>query len=123
MHGHHTASAMLSVEAFDLAGDPKVYPEQLKYVDTWQPRRLFFNTSWWFYGSREDFEKADKSDMLSVDAGIYYPIKGKSNTLTMDMKGKIARQNVSGIGVEFDNDLEWWAIFAIYSEYGKSVRM
>lgn len=80
MHGHHTASAMLSVEAFDLAGDPKVYPEQLKYVNTWQPRRMFFNTSWWFYGSREAFEEVDKSDMLSVDVGVYYPIKGKSNT-------------------------------------------
>lgn len=80
MHGHHTASAMLSVEAFDLANDPNVYPEQLKYVDTWQPRRLFFNTSWWFYGSREAFDKVDKSDMLTVDVGVYYPIKGKSNT-------------------------------------------
>ncbi len=79
-HGHHTASAMLSHEAFDLAGKKNVYPEQLKYVDTWQPRRLFFNTSWWFYGSQEAFAEADKSDLMSVDAGVYYPIKGKSNT-------------------------------------------
>lgn len=80
MHGHHTASAMLSVEAFDLAANPKVYPDQLKYVDAWQPRRLFFNTSWWFYGSQEAFQKVDKSDMISMDVGVYYPIKGKSNT-------------------------------------------
>ncbi len=80
MHGHHTASAMLSYEAFDLAGKPDVYPEQLEYVDTWQPRRLFFNTSWWFYGSRENFEKADKSKLMSVDVGVYYPILGESNT-------------------------------------------
>ena len=79
-HGHHTSSAMLSYEAFDLTGKKDIYPEQLKYVDTWQPQRLFFNTSWWFYGSQENFEKADKSKMMSVDAGVYYPIKGKSNT-------------------------------------------
>lgn len=79
-HGHHTASAMLSFEAFDLAGDPQAYPEQTTYVAPWQPRRLFFNTSWWFFGSREKFEEADKSNMLSVDAGVYYPRKGKSNT-------------------------------------------
>lgn len=79
-HGHHTASAMLSHEAFDLTADPKVYPEQLEYVKPWQPKRLFFNTSWFFYGSREAFEKADKSNMLSVDVGVYYPILGKSNT-------------------------------------------
>ena len=80
MHGHHTASAMLSHEAFDLAADKSAYPEQLTMVDTWQPRRLFFNTTWWFYGSRENFDKADKSRMLGVDVGVYYPIKGKSNT-------------------------------------------
>ncbi len=78
-HGHHTSSAMLSVEAFDLAGDATKYPEQLKFVDTWQPRRVFFNTSWWFYGSRDNFAKADKSRMVSVDVGTYYAMRGKSN--------------------------------------------
>ena len=29
-HGHHTASGILGVEAFKLAGDPKAYPEQLE---------------------------------------------------------------------------------------------
>ena len=79
-HGHHTSSAILSMEAFDLAADPNAFPEQLKYVDLWQPKRLYFNTSWWFYGSREAFENADKSNLVTVDAGVYYPSKGKSNT-------------------------------------------
>ncbi len=78
-HGHHTSSAMLSVEAFDLVNDKKSYPEQLKYLKTWQPKRLFFNTSWWFYGSRENFEKADKSNLLEFDTGVYYPDTGLSN--------------------------------------------
>ncbi len=78
-HGHHTSSAMLSLEAFDLANNSDSYTEQMQYVDAWQPRRLFFNTSWWFYGSRENFEKADKSNMLSMDVGVYYPLKGLSN--------------------------------------------
>lgn len=78
-HGHHTTSAMLSMEAFDLAGDKTKYPSQLSQYDTWQPTRLFFNTSWWFYGSRENFEKADKSKMLHFDIGVYYPLKGLSN--------------------------------------------
>ena len=79
-HGHHTASAIIGYEAFDLAGKKSSYPEQLAHVDTWQPKRLFFNTSWWFYGSREKFAEADKSDMVNVDVGVYYPIKGKSNS-------------------------------------------
>ena len=78
-HGHHTSSAMLSVEAFDLANDKTKYPEQLEYTNTWKPNRLFFNTSWWFYGSQEKFAKADKSKMLSFDIGTYYPLKGLSN--------------------------------------------
>ncbi len=78
-HGHHTSSAILSYEAFDLVGDKNSYPNQLDHVDTWQPQRLFFNTSWWFYGSREKFAEADKSKMMSVDVGVYYPWKGKSN--------------------------------------------
>ncbi len=79
-HGHHTSSAILSEEAFGLSGDKNMYPDQLQYVEPWQPKRLFFNTSWWFYGSRENFEKADKSKLLELDTGVYYPSSGLSNT-------------------------------------------
>lgn len=78
-HGHHTASAMLGLEAFDLANDKTKYPNQLKYTSTWQPKRIFFNTSWWFYGNQEDFDAADKSNMITFDIGVYYPLKGTSN--------------------------------------------
>ena len=79
-HGHHTTSAMLSVEAFDKAANKNVYPEQLENFSTWQPKRLFFNTSWWFYGSQEKFEAADKSNFLNYDIGTYYPTRGMSNS-------------------------------------------
>ncbi len=78
-HGHHTTSAMLSVKAFDLVNNPNIYPEQLKYVETWQPKRLFFNTGWWFFGGRDAFAKADKSNLTSMDVGVYFPSLGKSN--------------------------------------------
>jgi len=78
-HGHHTASAILSVESFDLASNPTVYPEQLKFVQPWQTKRQFFNTSWWFYGSKEKFNAADKSGLIPIQTGVYYPSIGKSN--------------------------------------------
>ncbi|HMP29830.1 MAG TPA: PIG-L family deacetylase, partial [Saprospiraceae bacterium] len=78
-HGHHTAASVLSNAVFDKANDPNVYPEQLKYVKPWQPRRLYFNTSWWFYGSEEAFEKADKSKLTTLNIGSYYPQLGLSN--------------------------------------------
>ena len=78
-HGHHTSSAMLSVELFDQVNDATVFPQQLNYTSVWQPKRLFFNTSWWFYGGRDKFEKADKSKLSNIDIGVYYPLLGKSN--------------------------------------------
>ncbi len=78
-HGHHTSSAMLSVEAFDKTNDPTIFPEQLSQVEPWQVTRQFFNTSWWFYGSREKFAKADKSNLIGMDVGVYYPTLGISN--------------------------------------------
>ena len=38
-HGHHTASALLSVESFNLANNPNSFPEQLEFVKPWQ---IFF---------------------------------------------------------------------------------
>ena len=78
-HGHHTSSAMLSYEAFDLANDKNAFPEQVKQYGIWQPKREFFNTSWWFYGSQENFDKADKTNLLSVDTGVFFPSNGLSN--------------------------------------------
>jgi LmbE family N-acetylglucosaminyl deacetylase len=78
-HGHHTASAMLCLEAFDKVNDSKIYPDQLQYVTPWQPKRLFFNTSWWFYGSREKFNAADKTNLSKLKIGTYYQSFGKSN--------------------------------------------
>lgn len=78
-HGHHTASALLSVESFDIANDVNAFTNQLKWVKPWQPKRQFFNTSWWFYGSKEKFDAADKTNLSSLQIGVYYPTIGKSN--------------------------------------------
>ncbi|MEY3499402.1 MAG: hypothetical protein RL308_1071 [Bacteroidota bacterium] len=78
-HGHHTASALLSVEGFELANNPNYFPEQLNLVQPWQTKRQFFNTSWWFYGSKEKFDAADKTNLSALQIGVYYPSVGKSN--------------------------------------------
>jgi LmbE family N-acetylglucosaminyl deacetylase len=78
-HGHHTASAMLSMESFKLASDPNSFLEQLQYVKPWQTKRQFFNTSWWFYGTIEKFNAADKTNLIALETGTYYADLGKSN--------------------------------------------
>jgi len=72
-HGHHTASAILAAEAFEAAGDPKRFPEQLKYVQPWQPKRLLWNTGSFFVKPGENM-----SGYLSLDAGGYNPFLGQS---------------------------------------------
>src|SRR5256885_11040567 len=42
-HGHHTASAVLAVEAFRLAADPTAFPEQLRDLEPWQAKRIVHN--------------------------------------------------------------------------------
>src|SRR5437763_7032331 len=39
-HGQHQTSGILGKEAFTAAADPTKFPEQLRYVQPWQARRL-----------------------------------------------------------------------------------
>ncbi|WP_323756108.1 PIG-L family deacetylase [Roseivirga sp.] len=77
MHGHHTASARLAMQAFDLANDPTKYPEQLKYVEPWQPKTLYWNG--YNFGGRNDGEEFDGTPgYITVDFGAYNPLLGLS---------------------------------------------
>lgn len=71
-HGHHTASAILALEAFDAAADPKRFPEQLAYVQTWQARRIFWNT--FNFGGTN----TTSPDQLKINVGGFNPLLGKS---------------------------------------------
>ncbi|WP_026978728.1 PIG-L family deacetylase [Flavobacterium tegetincola] len=78
-HGHHTSSAILAQQAFDLVNDKNSYSDQLNLVQTWQPKRMYFNTSWWFYGTKDKFDSADKTNLANLTTGVYYQSLGKSN--------------------------------------------
>lgn len=73
-HGHHTASAQLALEAFTAAADPNKFPEQLRETDVWQAKRIFWNTSWFFYGTKE----YDKTGLIKAETGSYIPQLGQS---------------------------------------------
>lgn len=76
-HGHHTASAILAVEAFKAAGDASRFPEQLQYVTVWQPKRLFWNRFSWTPIKPDDGSVASS---LRVDLGVYNPLLGRAYT-------------------------------------------
>ncbi len=71
-HGHHTASAILAGEAFDAAGDSTKFPEQLKFVKTWQAKRLLWNT--FNFGGNN----TTRDDQFKIDCGVYNSLLGKS---------------------------------------------
>ncbi|MDQ3118320.1 MAG: PIG-L family deacetylase, partial [Verrucomicrobiota bacterium] len=75
-HGHHTASAQLAQEAFKIAADPKRFPEQLKFVQPWQPTRLLWNSSSFFFRARNI--PFDPTGLILLEAGGYQPLLGKS---------------------------------------------
>ncbi len=73
-HGHHTTSAILAGEAFNLAADPNAYPEQLEYVDTWQPKRIFWNS----YNFRQRFQPDPDEQYQIFPVGDFNPLLGET---------------------------------------------
>ena len=76
-HGHHTTSGLLAAEAFDLASDSTRFPEQLQYVEPWQPIRLYFNDFAWFTPGLDSASQVNDS-ILAVNVGVYNPLLGQS---------------------------------------------
>ena len=74
-HGHHTASSVLALEAFKLAGDPTAFPEQLapsSGLTPWQPKRILHNNT--PYNSQLNansplYAKALKLEVAGTDPG------------------------------------------------------
>src|SRR5882724_2998755 len=73
-HGHHTASAILAQEAFDLSEDANAFPDQAKEYGVWQPKRLFTNTGrWWNQTINEK-----TPGVITINIGAYNSLLGKS---------------------------------------------
>lgn len=71
-HGHHTASAILSVEAMLAAADPHKFPEQLKTLQPWKVTRLLWNT--FNFGGMN----TQAPDQYQLNVGGYNSLLGKS---------------------------------------------
>ena len=76
-HGHHTASAMLALEAFDKAADENFLPLQVKEFGTWKTTSVYWNSSvWWFKDLPAQAE--NNPEYLIADIGGYNAHLGKS---------------------------------------------
>jgi len=72
-HGHHTASAILAVEAFKLAGDPKAFPEQIGELTAWQPKRILQDGGGFGRGAAG----GDGAGSVRIDIGGNDPVTGE----------------------------------------------
>ncbi len=73
-HGHHTASALLAIEAFSAAADPERFPEQIRAgLRPWKARRILWN----HFRFGED-SPPPAADSLRLDVGAFDPLLGRS---------------------------------------------
>ncbi|GIV35764.1 MAG: hypothetical protein KatS3mg032_0143 [Cyclobacteriaceae bacterium] len=72
-HGHHTASAVLSLEAFNLAARPSAFKE-LAHLKPWQPARIYLNTGRFFSNTVDE----NTPGVTVLNVGGYNTLLGKS---------------------------------------------
>lgn len=100
-HGQHAASAVVAEKAFKLAGDKTAFPNQLKYVNVWQPKRLLWNT--FRFGSvNTTAENQLKVTVGQYDAKLgmgYGELAGLSRSLHKSQGA--GTQSVAGIKTEY----------------------
>lgn len=107
-HGHHTASAILAVEAMKEAANPN-----FKFNDArdgkllpWKAKRCVWNTSWWFY-RRQDAE-FDDSKLLKIDVGVYSPLLGKSLNSIASMARSQHKSQGFGTTISRGSEVEYF---------------
>jgi LmbE family N-acetylglucosaminyl deacetylase len=73
-HSHHTASAIVAQEAFELSGQATAYPNQLNELPLWKPKRVFTNTGRFFSNTIDE----NTPGILTLNVGGYNALLGQS---------------------------------------------
>lgn len=76
-HGHHTASAMLAIEAYTKAADPDYMPTQVKQFGIWQTAAIYWNASTW-WNKNLATEASTNPKYITLDIGGYNSLLGMS---------------------------------------------
>lgn len=130
-HGDHQASAVLAVEAFDIAGDPTVFPAQVttpreacdinnftEGLLPWQPKKIYFFSDA-FHPIKADGPESNVSDVSPSQKVPYYQLAAKVHLLHR------TQGDVSDIAIkafktnDYTEFIEWISRFKLI--FGKSV--
>jgi len=93
-HGQHQASAILGKEAFSAAADPARFPDQLRWVEPWQAKRLMWNMAAFNRQQQQEAEKAPNK--ITIDLGEYDPVLGHSYSEIAGMSRSMHRSQAMG---------------------------
>ncbi len=105
-HGQHAASAVVAEKAFKLAGDKNAFPDHLKYVNVWQPKRILWNT-FRFGAVNTTAENQMKVTVGQYDAQLgmgYGELAGLSRSLHKSQGA--GTQSVAGIRTEYFSHID-----------------
>src|ERR1041385_2401760 len=73
---HHMASAVITREAYKLAGDATKFPDQIRDgLRPWQPKKLYHLAAFGFPG-----EPPPTGRVARVNTGVYDPLLGRTHT-------------------------------------------
>ncbi len=96
-HGHHTASALLAEEAFDLASNPDAFPEQLVGLSPHSATGLYWNNSPWWDKTLAEQAKSRPNEVLELEVGTFDPLSGRSCNELASMSRSMHKSQGFGI--------------------------
>ena len=119
-HGHHTASAILALEAFEAAADANRFAHQLMETDVWKTKRLFWN--------RFNFGNTNttSADQVQMDVGVFNPLLGKSygeiaaESRTMHKSQGFGSAKIRGTMIEYFKQLKGDSVKTLFEGVDQS---
>lgn len=91
------------------------------YVELWEKEKSII-----FAGKMTDVSMfglyflTDERLPIGTECEVKISIHAKSSRLTLeDIQAKVARHGEDGLGISFSTSIEWFALFNVYSYYGK----
>ena len=106
-HGHHTASALLAIEAFSKAADVEYEPRQVQAYGTWQSTSLYWNTSYWWDDNIKDMAQGDPNYLISDIGGFNAQLGMSYNEIGTLARSEHKCQGFGGI-VERGSRIEYF---------------
>jgi LmbE family N-acetylglucosaminyl deacetylase len=124
-HGDHQAAAVLATEAFDLAGDPLVFPAQVTVprdrldianfqegLQPWQPKKLYYfsDRDWQIGGPGPHFDISEISESQGVP---YYQLAARLHTEHL-VQGDVAQTALQALQTgDFSEFVAWLSKFRL----------